>query len=299
MRDAAQLIDSYLTHLVVERGLSKNTHLSYARDIAGYAAFLSGLSKGIIEASPDDVRGFLKYRKSGGSSARSYARALIALRGLYKYLLKTGVLKSSPCDDIDMPRTQKRLPEFLSIKDVDALLAAPMTGTIRGMRDKAMLETLYAAGLRVSELVSLRLNDLNLQAGYLTAFGKGAKERLVPLGEAAMYWLKRYMDESRPNICKRARTQKSLFITSRGSKMTRQNFWVMIKGYAMKAGIEKSRIKPHVLRHSFATHLLEGGADLRFVQAMLGHSDISSTQIYTHVTTERLKALHKKKHPRG
>jgi integrase/recombinase XerD len=167
------------------------------------------------------------------------------------------------------------------------------------MRDKAMLETLYAAGLRVSELVSLRLNDLNLQAGYLTAFGKGAKERLVPLGEAAMYWLKRYMDESRPNICKRARTQKSLFITSRGSKMTRQNFWVMIKGYAMKAGIEKSRIKPHVLRHSFATHLLEGGADLRFVQAMLGHSDISSTQIYTHVTTERLKALHKKKHPRG
>ncbi len=299
MPDNARLIDSYLTHLVVERGLSKNTHLSYARDIARYAAFLSGVSKGIIEASPDDVRGFLKHLRSSGSSARSYTRALIALRGLYKYSLRNGHIMSSPCDDIDMPRTQKRLPEFLTISDVDKLLAAPMTGTVRGMRDKAMLETLYATGLRVSELVSLRLNDLNLQAGYLTAFGKGAKERLVPLGEAAMYWLKRYMDESRPSICKRATTQKSLFITSRGGGMTRQNFWVMIKGYAMKAGIDKSRIKPHVIRHSFATHLLEGGADLRLVQAMLGHSDISSTQIYTHVTTERLKALHKKKHPRG
>ncbi|MBI5236105.1 MAG: site-specific tyrosine recombinase XerD [Deltaproteobacteria bacterium] len=297
--DDARLIDSYLTHLVVERGLSKNTRESYARDMARYASYLSGVSKGIIEASSDDVRGFLKYLKSNGSSARSYTRALIALRGLYKHSLRTGLLKSSPCDDIDIPKAQKRLPEFLAVNDVDALLAAPSIGTVRGMRDKAMLETLYATGLRVSELVSLRLNDLNLQAGYLNTFGKGAKERLVPLGEAAMYWLRRYIVESRPSIGKRAMTQKSLFITARGSRMTRQNFWVMIKNYAMKAGIDKSRIKPHVLRHSFATHLLEGGADLRMVQAMLGHSDISSTQIYTHVTTERLKALHKKKHPRG
>lgn len=301
MADDKRIIDSYLTHLVVERGLSKNTHLSYASDIARYAVFLSGISiaRGIVEASPDDVRGFLRNLKSGGSSVRSYTRALIALRGLYKYLLKTGRLKSSPCDDIDMPRMQKRLPEFLTINDVDRLLAAPDTGTLLGMRDKAMFETLYATGLRVSELVSLKLNDLNLQAGYLTAFGKGAKERLVPLGEAAMYWLKRYIDESRPGICKRGVSQKSLFITSRGGGMTRQNFWVLIKNYAMRAGIDRFRIKPHVIRHSFATHLLEGGADLRFVQAMLGHSDISSTQIYTHVTTERLKALHKKKHPRG
>lgn len=296
--DNTTLITAFLDYIIVEKGLARNTLLSYKRDLARFSGFLERCGMTAENATPDDIREYLKELHDAGLTVRSYTRALIALRGWYKFLQRRGHVKASPCAVIDIPRMNRRLPEFLTIAEVDALLAAPTTETRRGCRDKAMLETLYATGLRVSELVGLKLNDLNLQAGYLTTFGKGAKERLVPLGESAMISLKRYLDDSRPLLQKHGRG-KYLFLSTRGKSMTRQNFWVIMKKYALIAGIDKTKIKPHILRHSFATHLLEGGADLRIVQAMLGHADISSTQIYTHVTTERLKKIHKKSHPRG
>lgn len=292
------LVREFLDHIIVERGLAKNTALSYGRDLEKYRAWLSGAGGDLIGASSKEVSGFLKSEKESGHSVRSYTRGLIALRGFYRYLLRRGLIESSPCADVDIPRMQRRLPEFLTFEEVERLLDAPKTEEVLGLRDKAMLETLYATGLRVSELVTLKLNDINLQGGYLTAFGKGSKERLVPLGESAMVWLKRYMDEARGVLLK-GRQNKFLFVTVRGNGMTRQNFWVIIKTSALRAGVDRKKIKPHIIRHSFATHLLEGGADLRMVQAMLGHADISSTQIYTHITNERLKNLHKKSHPRG
>lgn len=298
MENAPTLITAFLDYIIVEKGLARNTLLSYKRDLTRFSGFLERRGLTAENVAPDDIRGYLKELHDAGLTVRSYTRALIALRGWYKFLQRRGHVNASPCAVIDIPRMSKRLPEFLTIAEVDMLLAAPTTETVRGCRDKAMLETLYATGLRVSELVGLKLNDLNLQAGYLTAFGKGAKERLVPLGESAMISLKRYLDDSRPLLQKHGRG-KYLFLSTRGGMMTRQNFWVIIKKYALISGIDKAKIKPHILRHSFATHLLEGGADLRMVQAMLGHADISSTQIYTHVTTERLKKIHKKSHPRG
>ncbi len=291
-------VQEFLDYLIVERGLSMNTHESYRRDILRFVTFLKRHGAAAETADSLNITGYLKELMGRGLSARSYTRALIALRGFYKYLLKKGRVKVNPCANVDIPRMPKRLPEFLTLDDIERLLAAPSLDTRTGLRDKAMLETLYATGLRVSELTSLKLNDINLQGGYLNAFGKGSKERLVPIGESAMVWLKRYMDNARPSFL-RGKEGKFLFLTARASKMTRQNFWVIIKQNAMRAGIDKKRIKPHIIRHSFATHLLEGGADLRMVQAMLGHADISSTQIYTHLTDERLKSLHRKKHPRG
>lgn len=293
-----RLISDFLDHIVVERGLSSNTRLSYARDLKKFEEFLDTAGKGVKDARPDDISAFLKSLSQGGLSVRSYTRTLIALRSFYKYLLRKGIITASPCSNIDIPKLHKKLPEFLTLEEVDRLLSAPGADTALALRDKAMLETLYATGLRVSELVSLRVNDLSLQGGYLTAFGKGSKQRMVPLGEAAMLWLKRYLDEARPGLLK-ARKDAALFLTVRGSRMTRQNFWEIIKKYAVISGISRARTKPHIMRHSFATHLLERGADLRIVQAMLGHSDISTTQIYTHITNERLKNLHKGKHPRG
>lgn len=292
------LIDSFLDHIVVEKGLSENTRASYCRDLLRFKAYIDEKGAGLDAAAPSDISGFLKRLKDDGLSVGSYTRALIALRAFYKFLVKKGHIKLSPCTSIDIPKAQRKLPEFLKTAEVESLLSAPKADTPLGSRDKAMLEVLYATGLRVSELVTLKLNDLNLQAWYLTAFGKGSKERIVPLGEAALIWLKRYMDEARPVILKK-RQNKFLFVTSRGTRMTRQNFWVIIKKAALNSGIDKKKIKPHIIRHSFATHLLEGGADLRLVQAMLGHADISTTQIYTHITNERLKNLHKSKHPRG
>ena len=290
-------VREYLDHIVVEKGLSVNTRLSYARDLAGYSAWLKAAARPIQEAGPDDIRAFLKRLKDEGKSVRSYTRALITLRGFYKYLLKKRIVTANPCASIDIPRVRRPLPGFLKVEEVEKLLDAPDIATPLGLRDKAMLEMLYATGVRVSELVGLKLNDVNLQGGYIIAFGKGSKERLVPMGESAMHWLGRYLNEARPGLSKG--TNKYLFITQRGTCMTRQNFWVIIKREALKCGIDNRKIKPHIIRHSFATHLLEGGADLRIVQAMLGHSDISTTQIYTHITNERLKNLHKKKHPRG
>lgn len=295
--EAGRSVNEFLDHLIVEKGLSMNTRLAYGRDLAAYGAFLKGLGKEPEGAGPDDILGFMKRLMEEGKSVRSYTRALIALRGFYKFLLKKGRVAANPCASVDIPRANKKLPEFLKLEEVEKLLEAPDPNTPLGLRDKAMLEVLYATGLRVSELVGLKLNDLNLQGGYITAFGKGSKERIVPMGESAMYWVGKYLETGRAGLIKRM--NKYLFVTRRGSRMTRQNFWVIIKTAALKAGIDRRKIKPHIIRHSFATHLLEGGADLRMVQAMLGHADISTTQIYTHVTNERLKSLHKKNHPRG
>lgn len=292
------LIKEFLDHIIVEKGLSRNTRLSYSSDLSRYAESLKINTVEPVNASSGDITAFLKGLRDGGISPRSCTRSLVAVRGFYKFLLKRKKIKESPCANVDMPRFNMKLPEFLSLEEVDRLLGAPDSSSVHGLRNKAMLETLYATGLRVSELVSLKLNGINLQKGFLTAFGKGSKERLVPLGESAMVWLKRYIDGARPTLCAK-KSSPFLFLTSRGSRMSRQNFWVLIKKTALVAGIDTSKIKPHSLRHSFATHMLERGADLRIVQAMLGHSDISTTQIYTHITKERLKKLHKKKHPRG
>lgn len=289
-------IREFLDYVVVEKGLSRNTHDSYQRDLLRFEAWMG--NSDLSSASSADISAFLKHLKDSGLSARSYTRSLITLRGFYKFLLKRGKIPVSPCATIDIPRVQRKLPEFLSLDEVEALICAPDADSLLGLRDRAMLETLYATGLRVSELISLKLNDINLQGGWLSAFGKGSKERLVPLGEAAMVWLKRYMEEGRGGLLKK-RNSKTLFLSNRASGMTRQNFWVIMKHYALKSGIDTRKIKPHIIRHSFATHLLERGADLRIVQAMLGHSDISTTQIYTHVTNERLRNIHKKSHPRG
>lgn len=297
-KQATELLNSYLDYVVFEKGLSLNTRASYQRDLSRYVIYSQSTKGGVIGASSSDVTGFLKDLISLGLGVRSYTRALVAIRGFYKYLFIKKITSSNPCDLIDIPRFQQKLPDFLSVEEVEKLLNAPDERLIKGMRDKTMIETLYATGLRVSELVGLMLNGVNLQKGYVTAFGKGSKERLVPLGESAMLWLKRYIEEARP-LLKKNSENGHLFLTSRAKPMSRQNFWVIIKQLALKAGIDTTRVKPHVLRHSFATHMLERGADLRMVQAMLGHSDISTTQIYTHVTKERLKAMHKKSHPRG
>lgn len=299
MTEFLEIINEFLDYILIEKGLSRNTHQAYGRDLARFSKYLS--SRGITPqgASSSDISGFIKNLMNEGLTVRSYARTLIAVRGFYKYLLRKKVIKETPCANIDIPRFKAKLPDFLTISEVDSLLDAPKADTPIGVRDKAMVEVLYATGLRVSELVTLEVNSVNLQQGVLTAFGKGSKERVVPIGEAAMNSVGRYMNESRGSFLKKSRENRYLFLTARGTRMTRQNFWAMLKRYALISGIESRKIKPHILRHSFATHLLERGADLRIVQAMLGHADISTTQIYTHITKERLKRMHKEKHPRG
>ena len=291
-------IADYLNTLTVEKGISLNTKEAYGRDLKRFFDYLKEAGKGPKKAAHGDISGFLLKLKRGGLSARSYARTLIAVRGFYRHLLRNNIIKNSPCSYIDVPSFNKKLPRYLSFEEVSGLLQSADTRAKNGLRDKAMLEVLYATGLRVSELVNLRLNDLNLQAGYLKALGKGNKERLVPLGEEAMRWLKRYIEGGRPPALKGG-FSPYLFITNRKTRMTRKHFWHLIKRFGQRAGIPAEKIKPHAIRHSFATHLLEGGADLRAVQEMLGHADISTTQIYTHIATERLKKLHKRHHPRG
>ncbi len=296
---STDIVKRYLEHLVVERGLSANTVYAYKRDLDKLTAFLEKNGATVKEAQRNDISAFLLFLKESGLSVKSYSRTLVATRGLYRFLLITKELTESPCANIDIPKLPKHLPQVLSVNEVDRLLNIPDISTPTGLRNKAMIELLYATGVRVSELVTLKVASIDLQRGLITALGKGSKERLVPMGESAMLWVKRYMDSARKELGSGKRASNDLFLTSRGSGMTRQNYWVILKKMALVAGIETRKIKPHILRHCFATHLLERGADLRIVQAMLGHADISSTQIYTHVTTERLKAVHKKNHPRG
>jgi integrase/recombinase XerD len=287
-----------MDYITVEKGLSKNTLDSYNGDLVRYQSFLGGL--GIVEieeTSKMEVMTYLLSLRKRDLSDKTVARSIAVLRGFYRWLADEGVLRGNPLEDMESPRTTRSLPEVLSLDEVDSLLNQPDSSSPIGMRDKAMLELLYATGLRVSELTNLVLNNINLEAGYLMVLGKGAKQRIVPMGQEALHWLKRYLEESRKRLLGSNRSPRA-FVSQWGRGMTRQCFWKIIKKYALMAGMRK-KISPHTLRHSFASHLLEGGADLRSVQTLLGHVDISTTQIYTHVTRERLKKIHARYHPRS
>lgn len=291
-------VSQFLNYLTVEKGLSRNTLESYERDLRKYSDYLKKNAITDIRAvSKSDVFGLIEHLRGSGLSASSTARAIVAVKGLHRFLLSEGRSDKDPTEAIESPKRGLILPKVLKADEVEALLAAPQGNAQEAVRDRAMLELLYATGLRASELVSLGAGDVDFEVGYLKAFGKGSKERVVPLGEAALGSLRTYLEEARPVFLK-GRTSHDLFVTRLGSGMTRQCFWKIIKKYARLAGIKKN-ISPHVLRHSFATHLLEHGADLRSVQTMLGHADIATTQIYTHLEAERLKKLHKEFHPRG
>jgi integrase/recombinase XerD len=288
----ASLLDAFCDALWLEDGLAKNTLESYRRDLAQLAGFLGG--RGLAAAEEADLFAFLAARKGRASSA---ARRLASLRRFYQWCLRERKVTLDPTLKLDAPKRPRRFPKSLSEAEVEALLAEPDAGAPLGLRDRAMLEVLYASGLRVSELVALKTFEANLDAGVLRILGKGSKERLVPLGEEAVHWVRRYMEDSRSKLLRR-KTSDVLFVTERGAGMTRQAFWHNLKRHGARAIPGKS-LSPHVLRHAFATHLINHGADLRVVQMLLGHADISTTQIYTHVARERLKALHAKHHPRG
>lgn len=291
-------IDTFLNHILVEKGLAEKTLESYSRDLTRYAAFLS--KNGISKVSGEDTYLILKHMialRDEGLSPRSRARHLVSLRRFYAFLFKEKILSKDPARLIDFPKGGLRLPDTLDLQEITALIETPDRTTHRGLRDAAMIELLYAAGLRVSELVSLRMRDLNREASFVRIFGKGSKERVVPIGQFAREKIDAYLSYARPYLLK-TKASEYLFVARQDKPLTRQGFWKMLNRYALKAGITKS-ISPHTLRHSFATHLLEGGADLRVVQVMLGHADISTTQIYTHITRDHLKKMHTQFHPRG
>ncbi len=294
-----QWLDLYITYLRAERGLSGLTVDAYAQDLRSYFDHLSRRDvEDVRRVSADDVRAHLSALGRRGISSRSQARHLSTLRGFHRFLLEEGEAKIDPTQELDAPKPERKLPTFLTLKEVEVLLAAPSDRTAQGVRDRAMLELLYATGLRVSELVKLSINDVNLSAGYLVALGKGRKERMVPVGDKAKMALQRYLQESRPVLLK-ARVSRALFVTARGGAMTRQGFWKLLRKHAFQAGLHRPGLSPHKLRHSFATHLVERGADLRAVQKMLGHAELSTTQIYTHVNARRLRTLYDAHHPRS
>ncbi len=292
-------LDAFLTWIRVEKGLAHNTLLAYLRDLADFRDFVDQEDVAVDE---EQVRAWLVHRVEGGISAASQARGMVALRGFYRFLVAEEVLELDPTARIDVPRFNRPLPETLTLDEVEALLGTPDPGGTRGLRDKAMLELLYATGLRVSELVKLQLGELNLEAGFLRVCGKGDKERLVPMGDVARGWLERYLLEVRGVLAgmsdRGRRSTEPVFVTRLGGAMSRQNFHLLIRDHARVAGIRKP-VSPHKLRHAFATHLLERGADLRSLQLMLGHADISTTEIYTHLSRARLSRIHAEHHPRG
>ena len=292
-----ELVDRFLDAIWMERGLSQNTLGAYRADLMTLARALAESAKTIDQASKADLLGFIADRVEGGAKPRSTARQLSSFRRFYRYLVREGLRDADPTADIEMPRIGRSLPKSLSEDEVDSLLNAPNTDEPLGHRDRAMLELLYATGLRVSELINLRQSQVNFNQGVLRIVGKGDRERLIPLGDESQRWLTDFIDGPRMEILLERQTDY-LFPTRRGDRMTRQAFWHIIKRYADKAGIRK-KLSPHSLRHAFATHLLNRGADLRVVQLLLGHSDLSTTQIYTHVARERLKDLHSEHHPRG
>jgi integrase/recombinase XerD len=291
------LLDRYLDFLMVEKGLAAQTIEAYSRDLVRYISFLDESGRAAVSAS--DTPLILKYlisMRENGLNARSRARHLVSIRGFYRFLAQEEILSSDPTRLIDLPKSGLKLPDVLTIEEVKRLLEAPDPKKPSGCRDAAMLELLYAAGLRVTELITLKLQDVNLTAGYVRVFGKGAKERVVPIGQYAQEKIRRYTDGARQRLLK-DRISATLFVARAGKPLSRQGFWKLIKRYGLRAGLKKM-ITPHTLRHSFASHLLEGGADLRAVQTMLGHADIATTQIYTHVARDHLKHLHQKFHPR-
>ncbi len=299
LREAESLaIEAFLDHLWTERGLSENTISAYRADLVGLAKWLATQNVLHLDrANRGHLLAYLAERTRGGARPRSSARLLSSIRRFYQYLVREGRLKEDPSQRIEAPKLGRALPKALTEEEVEALLDAPKTSEVLGLRDRTMLELLYASGLRVSELVTLRVSQVNLQQGVVRLVGKGGKERLVPLNEESIRWLQRYLAESRKQLTRR-RGSESLFTTRRGQSMTRQAFWYLIKRYAASAQIDKA-LSPHTLRHSFATHLLNNGADLRVVQMLLGHSDLSTTQIYTYIARERLKEFHEHHHPRG
>ena len=293
----APLVDAWLDHLRVERRRSPLTLDSYARDLEQLRRFAAGRSCPVEALDRHALEAFVRELMGRGLSPRSVARVVSSTRGFFRYLVVRRQLEINPAEDLQPPRAWAALPSYLSVEEVDRLLQLPDVATPRGLRDRAFIELLYATGLRVSELVALGASSLNLEGGYLTTRGKGAKERLVPIGDEAVSWVARYLREGRPRLL-RGRTSPRLFVNARGGTgLSRLGVWKILKGYGKTAGLSR-RLSPHVLRHSFATHLLERGADLRAIQMMLGHSDLSTTQIYTHVLEARLRAIHERYHPR-
>lgn len=296
MQGADGLLQRYLDYLRVEKGLSSKTLTAYGSDLCRFLTFLEKRKKNLPEIKGNDVVDYLVSFSDKGLKSRSLARHLISLRGWFRFLVREGQLTLNPAQEVDLPKGVRKLPDFLSVSEVDRILSLPIGTTPEELRNRTMIEVLYATGLRVSELVSLTTHDIDLERGFLKTFGKGSKERLVPLGRSAMKFLRDYFTKSRYELTK-GRDIAALFPTRRGRKMTRQMFWGILSRQARRAGITR-RVSPHMFRHSFATHLLERGADLRAVQMMLGHSDISTTQIYTHLNLKRLKEL-ASRHPRA
>jgi integrase/recombinase XerD len=298
LEKAHGVIDEFCDALWLEDGLAKNTLESYRRDLTQFASWLGERhGRNLLAGDGADIQSYLAHLFRKKTRASSAARLLSTLKRFYRYLLRQGRIKGDPTLKIEAPKLPRPLPKSLTEDDVENLLAAPRVERALGLRDKAMLETLYASGLRVSELVGLKLSQVSQDMGVVRVLGKGSKERLVPLGEEALAWIRRYLKEGRPELLA-GRASDDFFVTARGAAMTRQMFWHLLRRYTLQAGLKKA-ISPHTLRHAFATHLLNHGADLRVVQLLLGHSDISTTQIYTHVARERLKQLHAKHHPRG
>jgi integrase/recombinase XerD len=295
---AYHLVDAYLTHLRIERRLADHTLESYSRDLQRLGEFAAGVEKPLSRLDRHDLERFVDSLMNEGLSPRSVARMVAAVRGFYRFAVLAQHLGANPADDLQAPRAWPGLPKFLGVEEVEQLIRQPDVSTPRGLRDRALIEVLYATGLRVSELIRLRASDLNLDAGYLSTTGKGNKQRIVPIGEQAAEWLTRYIRDARPVLVGK-RSSPWLFVNARrGNSLTRVGFWKILKGYGTKAGLPPT-LSPHVLRHSFATHLLEHGADLRSIQMMLGHADLSTTQIYTHVLEARLRAVYDRFHPRA
>ncbi|MDR1702387.1 MAG: site-specific tyrosine recombinase XerD [Sporomusaceae bacterium] len=291
-------VNEFINYLSVERGLAKNTLESYGRDLRQFQKYLDVSQLDIIKNSTrDTILNYLNSLQSKGRSVSTISRNLAAIKSFYQYLVRERHLEKDPAINLESPRPEKKLPRILTINEVEELLVQPNILLPTGLRDKAMLELLYATGIRVSELTSLNISDINLDMGYIKCYGKGSKERIVPLGSIAVKCVQEYVAKGRPKLV-RSYEEGALFVNHHGKRLTRQGFWKIIKKYALEANILKA-ITPHTLRHSFATHLLENGADLRSVQEMLGHADISTTQIYTHVTKNRLKEVYDKTHPRA
>lgn len=291
------MIDAYLDHLRVERRLADHTLESYGRDLAALAAFAAAAERPPERLDRAALEAFVREQMTRGLAPRSVARLVAAVRGFYRFLVLDRRLESSPADDLRPPRAWPALPKYLSLQEVDELIAQPDVSTPLGLRDRAMIELLYATGLRVSELVGVRVADLHLDEHYLTCVGKGSKERLVPMGEQAAEWVRRYQATARKAVLK-GRTSPRLFVNARGGPLSRVGFWKILKSHGRRANLPRM-LSPHVLRHSFATHLLENGADLRAIQLMLGHADLSTTQIYTHILEARLRTIYDRFHPRA
>lgn len=293
-----ELIDTFLNYLSVERGLSNNTISAYRRDLNLYVGFLlKNQIDALGKASKNDIVNFMLFQKDQGLSVNSISRRLTAVRIFYRFLVRERLLKTDPSSLVDSPKTWKKIPDALSLNEIELLINQPNIRKMQGIRDRAVLEVLYATGMRVSEVVNLKLDNVKLDVGFVRCIGKGNKERIIPLGKKAIESINRYLSDSRVSFLNKKESD-FLFLNRFGNKISRQSLWKLIKKYAKSAKI-KNPIKPHILRHSFATHLLEHGADLRSVQEMLGHSNISTTQIYTHINKDRLKTIHKTFHPRA